>query len=515
MKPGRSARRRAGCAIWLGLALLTASCGTRANREEGGNAAAASASLGSATRADPGAETDAHPANFPEGTSGLSSQSSSVTTAAGAAPRAAQTAPGSGDNNPGKDVKPVGDAMRPGVGRNTTTAGNRPAEGNEPAMGSAPGGTTGLPRATPTTKSPAVIASVGTLSGPIGGTVSASVGALQAWTKYVNDKGGVNGHPVRLIVFDDGADPARHRAQVQDAIEQRGAIAFVMNNEPVSGESSVDYITSKRVPVMGGSGVEAWFYKSPMYFPPASMSDAAGYGGLAGAAQQLVSAGKTRLGIATCVEAKGCDDVGRVWADSAKSLGFELVARMKVSLAQPDFTAECLNVRNAGAQVLFLGMDSASIQRWAANCARQGYRPAYGTTLAAVADRFTDDPNLGEMIQGINVFPWFASGTPATDEFQKVMRTYGSGLVPGVATSTGWVSAKLFEKAAANLPEPPTSEGVLQGLWSLRNDTLGGLTMPLTFVMDQRASQVACWFTVQIKKAAWTSPDGFRLNCRP
>ena len=61
--------------------------------------------------------------------------------------------------------------------------------------------------------------------------------------------------------------------------------------------------------------------------------------------------------------------------------------------------------------------------------------------------------------------------------------------------------------------EPPTAESVLNGLWSIQNDSLGGLTYPLTFVRDQPAERKACWFGFAVKDGIWVSPDGFKLHC--
>ena len=83
--------------------------------------------------------------------------------------------------------------------------------------------------------------------------------------------GGLNGHPVRLIVYDDGADPARSRAQVQEAVERQRVVAFLQMSQPLSGESNVDYITAKRIPVIGTETGSPWVYdRSPMYFPQTS-----------------------------------------------------------------------------------------------------------------------------------------------------------------------------------------------------------------------------------------------------
>jgi branched-chain amino acid transport system substrate-binding protein len=235
---------------------------------------------------------------------------------------------------------------------------------------------------------------------------------------------------------------------------------------------------------------------------------------LQAAAQQAVPAGEIKLATLACVETQVCEDGDRLWASEAQALGFQPVYRSRPSLTQPDFTAECLAARNAGAQVVMAGLDTASISRLAASCARQGYKPIYATLSALIADRMKSDPNLDGMIGSSNVFPYFQSGTPASDEFQQTMRAYGSHVEPGAAPATGWVSAKLFERAAARLPEPPTAEAVLTGLWTLRGDPLGGLTQPLTFVQDQPAKRLRCWFTLRIRNRAWASPDGFQQHCR-
>ena len=58
-----------------------------------------------------------------------------------------------------------------------------------------------------------------------------------------------------------------------------------------------------------------------------------------------------------------------------------------------------------------------------------------------------------------------------------------------------------------------TGFAILAGLWSLRGDTLGGLTGPLTFVEGQPAKSPACWFHLTIQDSVWTTPDGFQLHC--
>ena len=105
------------------------------------------------------------------------------------------------------------------------------------------------------------------------------------------------------------------------------------------------------------------------------------------------------------------------------------------------------------------------------------------------------------------------TGTPATDEFQQALKVLGHGIALGPAVSAGWTAGKLMERAGANLPEPPTTDALLRGLWSIKNDTLGGLTYPLTFGEGKTSEKKACWFNVALHNGVWKSPDGYRGNC--
>jgi branched-chain amino acid transport system substrate-binding protein len=230
-------------------------------------------------------------------------------------------------------------------------------------------------------------------------------------------------------------------------------------------------------------------------------------------ARQTVPAGKTRLATLVCVEAQECANNDRVWSESAAAAGFQQVYRTKASLAQPDFTAECLNASNAKADVFLVAFDSNGIRRLAASCARQGYHPTFAAFSAEIQAVFKDDPNLDGMVGASNVFPYFQDGTPATEEYQRAMRSYGAGVPAGMGPPMGWVAGKLLEKAAANLAEPPTSEALLHGLWAIKDDTLGGLTHPLTFTENQPTTPRSCAFAVSIQHRAWKSPDGFTVHC--
>jgi branched-chain amino acid transport system substrate-binding protein len=490
--------------------LVLGACGTRADER----------AVATPTQATPGPASAPGDVSSAQGAQRGPEAASTAPNGAGSASSAPLTPTSSraGGGTSGSSASPVSGTKSTGAGAPGTVV-NGPAKKGSPS--DAPAGISDGPKpatpATPSnaTRSPVKLGSVGTLSGPLGKPALAILSGVQIWQQHINSAGGVNGHPVTLVVADDGGDPARHRALHQKLVEQDHVLAFVQNFEVISrNKATIDYLNAKRIPVIGGEGSGDHYYQSPMYFPQAAAGDTILYTSIAGAAQYTVAKGKTKYGMLVCQEAQLCKDGERVWTEAAPKLGVQIVYTGRGSLAQPDFTAQCLAARNAGVEVLLLILDPNSILRMLASCSRQGYSPILGLTGSEVEDQMRNDPNMDGALAMSSVFPYFQVGTPATDQFQAAMAKFAPQQARGVGPATGWTTGKLFEKVAAAMAEPPTTEAILRGLWSLRDDTLGGLTQPLTFREGQNSPRdPACWFAMQVSNKKWVSPDGFQPHC--
>src|SRR3954452_7450298 len=360
---------------------------------------------------------------------------------------------------------------------------------------------------------PILIGSVGTQSGIVGASISDGTRALQAWASGINAKGGIKGHPVQVIVGDDGGDPSRHQQLIQQFVEEKHVAAFVYNSAPLSGQSSVQYLTQKRVPVIGSELGGQWFYTSPMFFPQTSSGLALTYVNIAGIAGFVVPKGKTKVATLTCQEAQFCTDANRIWPQMAPSVGFQVVSQGRASLAQPDFTSECLSAKNANAQVLLMAMDTNSVGRVASSCARVDFHPVFSFATTVTVDRMRSDPNLEGTVLALPLSPWFQATNASVAQYKDTMARYAPGNTPTASGENGWASAKLFELAETRASDPTTSAGVLDGLWSMKNETLGGLIPPITFTKDQNAPGVKCWTVVVITGGQFTAPEGGQLHC--
>jgi len=344
--------------------------------------------------------------------------------------------------------------------------------------------------------------------------VGPALPALQAWVASVNAAGGIKGHPVKFFFADDGGDPARARQLVQQMVERDKVVGFVMHFTPLAGQATVDYLTQKRIPVTGDSGAGQWFYQSPMFFPQYCTGQCWVRAMIFAAAAETVPQGKTKLAMLNCQEAQFCVDADKMWPDLAGKVGFNVVFRRQASLAQPDYTAECLGARNAGAQVFGLAMDGNAIGRIASACARVDFHPIYFIHHSALLVDHAKDPNLDGIVVPLPSRSWFDTGNPVVAAYQKALAAYAPGAEAKDPSFAGWVAAQQFQAAAQVAADPTTSAGILEGLWSLQGDTYGDITYPRTFNREANQTEILCFYVIRGSQGKWAYTDqGKTLRC--
>jgi len=396
----------------------------------------------------------------------------------------------------------------PGSGRGESAEAS--AAASSAPVGSGSGGGFTAPGAE---RSEIVLASVGHYSGLAGASLLPAKVGIQVWERWVNANGGIGGRPVRVIVEDDNSDVARHVALVRDLVENRGVIAFVANFNPLTGQASVEYLQQKQVPVIGGSPFDPWYATSPIHFSTGSAGDGAHFGAVAAVKDIADREGLSKLGIIVCAEADACTDAGRQWARHAEALGMDVVYNAQSSLVQPDFTGECLAARRAGAEIFMLSMAANGNRRVASSCARQSYEPLFATVSLQVVPEYVDDENLDGLAAGATTYPWFLDEVEPAREFQAAMAQYQPEFRAGGISIEAWAAGELLRRALGDITGEATSASVLEGLYSVRGETLRGLTIPLTFERDQPNPQRRCWWVTQLRDRVFTSPNGGELQC--
>jgi branched-chain amino acid transport system substrate-binding protein len=486
-------RRLSRAGIIAGVCVLALpGCGTMMSRQQliegagGGTAVSAGAASGSTAA----------------GASGSSQSAGSGTSTSGSAGSSAATGP-------------VGGA---GGGAATGTSGSADTGGGTGTAAAASGGASGPVAAagcTTANRTPVVIGSVGTYSGVLGADIEPAVPTLEAWVKYVNAQGGVDCHPVEVYVDDDQGSTANAESDTEDLVQNKHAVALVSSFIPDTASGVQAYVDPHHIPVVGGDGFTPWD-SDPMLFNEGSNIDTQVY------ATEKYSAelGKTKWAVLYCAESSVCSS-GNALADKyASSAGIQIVDSEETSVAQPNFTANCLNARSAGAQVIYNIGDSTSMFRLADNCASQGYHPLIATASNSMTDQQTTDSNLNGLFGTNAVAPWMLASLPGLVAFHQAMATYAPTVVLNGTSIMAWTSAEMFAMAIDNVAAqakagPITTQMVLDGLWMMHNETLGGLApKSLNFQQGQPGQIVKCAFITQIQGGKWTAPIGLQQICR-
>jgi branched-chain amino acid transport system substrate-binding protein len=525
-------------ARWVALAtagvLSVAGCGSSADNKD---------ATGESAAAEPATEEQAAPstgAGSAESAPAVEAPAEAATPApAGEAPAAAAPAAGakpaassstkpaaakSGAPSSAKSATPSGSGgsapAATGSGSSGSTGGSAPAAGGAEQTGApAPGGGSlpGAP-ASPAAGScaPVTIGSWGTTTGPLGALFGAMTPAAKAWVASVNAKGGLRGcHQVKLIVGDDGDDPARAKAVVRKMVEEDKVMAFVAHHGALTLGAVRPYLEEKRVPLFGSSGAYADESESEMVFlaqPTSVVGESEAYINNVLA----LDLPNRKIAVFWCAEVPLCSVHNDVIKKQAPTKGFQVVASIRVSLFAPDYTSEVLQARQSGADMIILLSDMQTNGRLLRSAKRQNYSPlvvtpgvTYDSQWPSIIGRDADG-----MVTTAWSRPWHIDGI--NKEYRQAVTKFQPGQVVGNSGSAAWAAMKLVEKAAANLdPKAPTSAQLIDGVYALSNETLGGLIPPTTWPRDstKRASLHPCTVPVRWTGTAFELPLGEKFVC--
>ena len=416
---------------------------------------------------------------------------------------------------------PAPDAVAPGTGTAASegTAANAAPSGTTKNNASTASTGAGKPAAAvgPANRPVIRVGAVGTFTGPVGALVKDTVTGIRVWMQWINARGGVNGHPVEVLVGDDGGDPARFNSIEQQFVEQKGAVAFLYATLGFSPNGNNKYLDSKKIFTLGTEGGLETAYNNPYVLtatPTGKVNADSILLALGDVARPL---GKKKFAEFACSDFGLCDNFDQRWSDpeALKAVGFELVARGRPSLTQPDYTAQCLAAKQGGAEVIMLALDTASLRRFAGDCARQNYRPVFGTADLLALSSLPADPNVDGMIIASKMAPWTDTSVPGIAKVTQAFAQYAPGPPPTGGNTNGWILGRFFESIGKNFPAGEvTVADVEAGIYAVKNDNLDGMTFPITMVKGQPMKRQLCYGVVVIQNAKYSKFPGKALRCQ-
>ncbi len=370
---------------------------------------------------------------------------------------------------------------------------------------------TGAGSAAKLSGTPITIGVIASETGPQASSNSQGATVAPAWAKYVNDQlGGINGHPVKVVVKDDGGDPAKAQAAAKNLASDPGDVAIVIGADTVL-PAYVDDLRAAKIAVVSGTGNTAPWYSDTGLFPTTT-DTVSGVRAQVDVAKQFAKS--SVFAQVYCAEIAQCAQANPIIQAETTKLGMKFVP-LSVSATSTSYTAQCLQLRQSKVDYAQLNISSAVAAKLISDCQAQSYNPIWGTSEQAIGKDLLSVPGVTAYGPAF-AFPSVADAKPVAT-FREAMTKYatGSDWHEGAASYT-WQGLEIIRTALSQPGVSPSRTGVFDGLYALKSENLGGLLANgLTF---SRTRPIAfgsqpCYFLVGIKNGKTVAPNGLTPVC--
>jgi branched-chain amino acid transport system substrate-binding protein len=367
-----------------------------------------------------------------------------------------------------------------------------------------------------TSGAPIVIGNIGEYTVPGYDIDEPGAAPIEAWAKWVNAHGGINGHPVKLITMNTEGNQATAVSDVEQLVGVDHVVALVGAEDPPLYLGYQSYIDKMKIPVLGGGIYTATPWdKDPMFYPQGATDTAEAEA----AVTYTKKIGLKRIGEIACSGVAQCTDAITSTRNLAKSAGLDFVYGANPSSNTSNYTANCLAAEAAGAQIIELSIatsvEGATI---AQDCAQQNYHPDWIIPGEAIASGYLS-PSFNNAFNFSITQPWYSTA-PVMKDFQAAMKEYthidfNTVELPLEATDA-WASGLMFQKAVqlSGVTGVPTSADILAGLKKFKNQTLGGFIGPVTFT-NPKDKIGNCFFVTTIKSSKFVQGNKGTYVCNP
>jgi len=327
------------------------------------------------------------------------------------------------------------------------------------------------------------IGATAAMTGPAAGTQAPVMAALRVYINALNARGGVNGHPVKLILLDDQAEPSKAAANAAQLIEQEKVILFI--NSSLSSTYAPTFAVAKRaqVPIYLAGGVcpkEVYPPADPLEF----CSTAYGSGYDSRMALSFIKGeanGPAKLGFAAMAI-----PLSRGEMDYAKSVAKDYgLTPLEVEVIPPptaDYTPYATKLKEAGADWVLSWAPWVTQVKTFEALRRLDWKGKY---LAYAHIQSEDElarlKDGGFYVFGANAL--FQDKLPIMDEIRAVLAKDKIDYPDNEATE-GWISGLVLEAALKGTGWPATPAKVQAAMSNLDVDTKGLRGVPIVWTKD-------------------------------
>ena len=320
----------------------------------------------------------------------------------------------------------------------------------------------------------------GPLSGPAAawGTIAL---ASEAYAKYVNEQGGINGRKLKVVLKDDGYNPGRAVANFN---EMKDSVFLMLGTVGTAVlNATKDIVAESGVPLVYPLGNVQVFAKQPKAKIRSVFQN---YPDYTDEAEFLVQQA-ARLGVKKVALFGQNDDYGKLALDGVKkglqkTPGTKLVGEVFYEVTDRELGTHALKLKESGADAILFYSTATHCAGVVKEMAKVGYRPKIFASFT-LYDRDTMFRLLGDLYEGAYFDTVIAlRGEPAADRMIDIVTKIDPKLkgregfaVQGAADIM--VVVEGLKRAGRDL----TREGFIKAMETLKDWNEGGLSAPLTF----------------------------------
>lgn len=331
------------------------------------------------------------------------------------------------------------------------------------------------------TDSEITIGLTGPLSGPAAawGTIPL---ASEAYAQHINAQGGVHGRKLRLILKDDGYNPGRAVANVNEMKDQVFALIGVIGTAVLNANK--DIIAEAGLPLVFPLGNVQVFAKQPKEKVTTVFQS---YPDYSDEGEFLVTQAAKLENVKKVAVFGQNDDYGKLGLDGvkkglAKLPGVKLVAEVLYEVTDRELGTHALKIKDSAAEAVIFYSTATHAAGLIKEMAKVGYRPKIFSSFT-LYDRDTMFRLLGDLWEGAYFDTAQAiRGEPAADRYIQIVTKIDPKLkgregfcVQGAADVAILVEG--LKRAGKNL----SRESFVKAMETIKDYTDNGLSAPITF----------------------------------
>jgi branched-chain amino acid transport system substrate-binding protein len=268
-----------------------------------------------------------------------------------------------------------------------------------------------------------------------------------AWFKYVNENGGINGRKVNFNMVDDKYEPARTATIVKRFIERDNCFAIVAPLGSAPTSAVIDYIVEQKVPLVGaGTGAAKNLeYPSKWVFPL--------YPSYKDEGKDLVRFAKEVFKAKTIAVLYQNDPSGKTHMEGIKSVlaqhGVQLVSEQGYDPKEVDVSSQVIAMKNAKPDGIICSCAPEPAAKFYTE------RKKLGWNVPVVNVFFGKSPKVPELagkvaLEGIyfaTIFRDFDSPAPQMKQALQILKKYYPEEDPDALHLWGISAAQVFTEA--------------------------------------------------------------------